>query len=74
MFRLRLAAAAVLVTAGCSSPPPTVCDGNFCSGPGYAPSKTQQIENAVAAVLTTIGLVPIVPRSAGGPARRTVRQ
>ncbi|MFD9736435.1 hypothetical protein [Umezawaea sp. NPDC059074] len=71
MRRLRLAAA-VLLLAGCTSPAPTVCHGRLCSGPGYSPSTSQRIQNGVVAVLSTIGLVPIVPRSAAGPARRTV--
>lgn len=70
-FRL-LGAAMLAVVAGCSSPEPTVCQGGFCSGPAYSPSTATQIENGVAAVATVIGLVPIVPRSAAGPARRTV--
>lgn len=72
-FRLRLALVTVtaLVATGCSSPEPMVCQGGFCSGPAYAPSTGQQVENGVVAVLSVIGLVPIVPRSAGGPARRT---
>ncbi|MBF8190317.1 hypothetical protein ITP53_32310 [Nonomuraea sp. K274] len=71
-LRLAAAAAAVLVATGCSSTPPTVCRDGLCSGPGYSPSTGQRIENGVVAVLSAIGLVPIVPRSAGGPARRTV--
>jgi hypothetical protein len=63
---------ATLVVAGCSSPEPTVCQGGFCSGPAYSPSTATRIENGVVAVATVIGLVPIVPRSAAGPARRTV--
>lgn len=72
-FRLRLAGAVVatLAVSACSSPEPIVCEGGFCSGPAYSPSTGQQIENGVVAVATVIGLVPIVPRSAGGPARRT---
>lgn len=66
------ALAATLVVAGCSSPEPTVCQGGFCSGPAYSPSTATRIENGVVAVATVIGLVPIVPRSAAGPARRTV--
>ena len=73
MRRLRQAAliAVALVATGCSSPEPTVCQGSFCSGPGYSPSTGQRIEHGVIAVLSTVGLVPIVPRSAAGPARRT---
>lgn len=70
--RWRLAVVIALVATGCSSPPPTVCQGGLCTGPAYAPSTGQRIENGVVAVFTTIGLVPVVPRSAGGPARRTV--
>ncbi|MBB4904011.1 hypothetical protein [Actinophytocola algeriensis] len=71
-FRLRLGVAAVaLVASGCSSPEPMVCQGGFCSGPAYSPSTGQQVENGVVAVASVIGLVPIVPRSAAGPARRT---
>ena len=72
-FRLTLAGAlvATLALSGCSSPEPIVCEGGLCSVPAYSPSTGQQIENGVVAVATVVGLVPIVPRSAGGPARRT---
>ena len=35
------------------------------------PSTGTQIQNGFLAVLSAIGVVPIVPRSANGPARRT---
>ncbi|WP_328607369.1 hypothetical protein OG943_47160 [Amycolatopsis sp. NBC_00345] len=71
-FRLfALAGAVVLLTAGCAGPPPEVCDEYMCSGPAYWPSTATQIENGFVAVLSAIGVVPIVPRSANGPARRT---
>jgi hypothetical protein len=73
-FRLAaLAGAVVMVTTGCAGPPPTVCDGQFCTTPGYWPSTATQIENGFVAVLSAIAVVPIVPRSANGPARRTTR-
>lgn len=72
-FRLAaLAGALVLLLAGCASPPPETCDGNLCTGPGYSPDTATQIENGLVAVLSAIGVVPIVPRSANGPARRTI--
>ncbi len=64
----------VFVLAGCASPPPTVCDGTFCTGPAYSPDTATQIENGLVAVFSAIGVVPIVPRSANGPARRTIGQ
>ena len=74
-FRLAtLAGAVVLFATGCAGPPPMNCDGNFCETPGYWPSTATQIENGFVAVLSAIGLVPIVPRSANGPARRTIGQ
>jgi hypothetical protein len=69
-----LVSAAVLVLAGCAGPPPTVCDGTICEGPAYWPDTATQIENGVVAVFSAIGVVPIVPRSANGPARRTTFQ
>ncbi|HEV7976705.1 hypothetical protein [Amycolatopsis sp.] len=77
VYRFRLAAlagAVVLLVTGCAGPPPMDCDGNFCETPGYWPSTATQIENGFVAVLSAIGLVPIVPRSANGPARRTIGQ
>jgi lysylphosphatidylglycerol synthetase-like protein (DUF2156 family) len=72
-FRLLFVGAAVatFAAAGCSSQEPTVCQGGFCSVPAYSPSTATRIENGVVAVATVIGLVPVVPRSAAGPARRT---
>lgn len=71
--RFRLAAlAVVLLVAGCAGPPPEVCDEYMCETPGYWPSTATQIENGFMAVLSAIGVVPIVPRSANGPARRTI--
>ncbi|GAA3566728.1 hypothetical protein GCM10022222_58270 [Amycolatopsis ultiminotia] len=71
-FRLAaLASAVVLAATGCAGPPPTVCDEQVCSTPGYWPSTGTQIENGFMAVLSALGAVPIVPRSANGPARRT---
>ncbi|UJW31020.1 hypothetical protein L3Q67_38470 [Saccharothrix sp. AJ9571] len=73
--RFRLAAvagAAVLLVTGCAGPPPMNCSGDFCTTPGYWPSTATQIENGFVAVLSAIGVVPIVPRSANGPARRTI--
>ncbi|QFU87072.1 hypothetical protein [Amycolatopsis sp. YIM 10] len=75
-MKARLAAltgAVVLLVTGCAAPAPTVCSGGFCSGPAYSPSTATQIENGIVAVLSAIGVVPIVPRSANGPARRTIR-
>lgn len=75
-MRARLAAiagAVVVLVGGCAGPPPTKCSGGFCSGPAYWPSTATQIENGFVAVLSAIGVVPIVPRSANGPARRTIR-
>lgn len=69
-----LAAAVLLLVAGCASTPRETCDENFCSGPAYAPDTATQIENGVVAVLSAIAVVPIVPRSANGPARRTIGQ
>ncbi|QUQ64863.1 hypothetical protein [Kutzneria sp. CA-103260] len=77
MFRFRLAAltgAVVLLLTGCAGPPPEVCDQNFCTGPGYWPDTATQIENGFVAVFSAVGVVPIVPRSANGPARRTIGQ
>lgn len=74
-FRLTaLAAATVLVLAGCASQPKEVCDQNFCTGPAYSPDTATQIENGLVAFLSAIAVVPIVPRSANGPARRTIGQ
>jgi hypothetical protein len=74
-FRLTvLASTVVLLVTGCAGPPPTVCDEYMCESPAYWPSTATQIENGVVAVLSAIGVVPIVPRSANGPARRTVGQ
>ncbi|MFI9379666.1 hypothetical protein [Kutzneria sp. NPDC052558] len=70
-FRLAALAAAVVLVAGCAGPPPEVCDQYLCEGPAYWPSTATQIENGFAAVLTAFAVVPIVPRSANGPARRT---
>ncbi|MEV8612570.1 hypothetical protein AB0383_32310 [Amycolatopsis sp. NPDC051373] len=75
MSRLRLAAAAaavVLLATGCAGPPPKQCDEFMCETVGYWPSTETQIENGFVAVLSALGVVPIVPRSANGPARRTV--
>lgn len=73
-FRLAtLAAAVVMVISSCAGPPPMVCDGGLCTTPGYWPSTATQIENGVVAVLSAFAVVPIVPRSANGPARRTIR-
>ncbi|MFI5613702.1 hypothetical protein [Amycolatopsis sp. NPDC051903] len=75
--RLRLAgvaAAVALVASGCAGPPPEQCDENFCITPAYWPSAATQIENGFMAVLSALGVVPIVPRSANGPARRTFGQ
>lgn len=70
-----LAGAVVLVVAGCAGPPPPdVCDQYMCETVGYWPSTATQIENGFVAVLSAIGVVPIVPRSANGPARRTIGQ
>jgi hypothetical protein len=66
-----LVSVTVLAVAGCASPPPTVCDQYLCEGPAYWPDTATQIENGVVAVFSAIGVVPIVPRSANGPARRT---
>lgn len=76
MSRLRSTAIAtvfVVLTAGCAGPPPEQCDAYVCEGPAYWPSTGTQIENGFMAVLSAIGVVPIVPRSANGPARRTTR-
>ncbi|WIX75032.1 hypothetical protein QRX50_26085 [Amycolatopsis carbonis] len=75
MPRLRLAATAaavVLLAASCAGPPPEQCDEFMCETVGYWPSTETQIENGFVAVLSALGVVPIVPRSANGPARRTV--
>ncbi|MEW2502392.1 hypothetical protein AB0878_18100 [Amycolatopsis sp. NPDC047767] len=76
MSRSRLAVAAasvVLLATGCAGPPPPEqCDGLMCETVGYWPSTETQIENGFVAVLSALGIVPIVPRSANGPARRTV--
>lgn len=75
MKRLRLAGAAVAVTlvaAGCAGPPPEQCDQYMCETVGYWPSTATQIENGFMAVFSALGVVPIVPRSANGPARRTI--
>ncbi len=69
-----LVSTVVLVAAGCAGPPPMVCDGTICEGPAYWPDTATQIENEVVAVFSAIGVVPIVPRSANGPARRTIGQ
>jgi hypothetical protein len=72
--RIRLAAVAAAVAlfvTGCAGPPPEVCDQYMCETPGYWPSTGTQIQNGFMAVLSAIGVVPIVPRSANGPARRT---
>lgn len=72
-FRLAvLASAVLLLVAGCTSQPPEVCDENFCPGPAYTPDTATRIENGFMAVLSVIGVVAIVPRSANGPARRTI--
>ncbi|GAB2778176.1 hypothetical protein [Amycolatopsis magusensis] len=76
MKHLRSAAVAsafVFLVAGCAGPPPTECQGGLCTGPAYWPSTATQIENGFVAVFSAIGVVPIVPRSANGPARRTIR-
>ncbi|MGW4487758.1 hypothetical protein ACWEOE_28400 [Amycolatopsis sp. NPDC004368] len=75
MSRLRpvaVAVAVVLFAAGCAGPPPEQCDEFLCETVGYRPSTGTQIENGFVAVLGAFGVVPIVPRSANGPARRTV--
>lgn len=75
--RFRLAAltgAFVVLVTGCAGPPPEVCDEYMCETPAYWPSTATQIENGFVAVLSAIGVVPIVPRSANGPARRTIGQ
>ncbi|WP_143086136.1 hypothetical protein [Amycolatopsis saalfeldensis] len=73
-FRLAaLAAVVALVATGCAGPPPEVCDQYVCETPGYWPSTGTQIENGFVAVLSAIGVVPVVPRSANGPARRTTK-
>ncbi|WP_033288910.1 hypothetical protein [Amycolatopsis jejuensis] len=78
LFRSAAVAAVVVVVvvaaAGCAGPPPMECGEHFCSGPAYWPSTGTQIENGFMAVLSAIGIVPIVPRSANGPARRTIGQ
>lgn len=77
VYRFRLAAlagAVVLLVTACAGPPPEVCDQYMCEGPAYWPSTATQIENGFVAVLSAIGVVPIVPRSANGPARRTIGQ
>ncbi|GAA5061279.1 hypothetical protein [Nocardia callitridis] len=61
----------VLLVAGCTSEPRETCGEFLCSGSGYSPGTATRIENGVVAVLSAVGVVPIVPRSANGPARRT---
>ncbi|RZQ62947.1 hypothetical protein [Amycolatopsis suaedae] len=68
-----LAATVVLLVAGCAGPPPIKCSKGYCVTPAYWPSTGTRIENGFMAVLSAIGVVPIVPRSANGPARRTIK-
>lgn len=63
---------AVLLVTGCTTKPQVVCGTYSCEMPAYAPDTATQIENHLVAVLSAIGVVPIIPRSANGPARRTV--
>ncbi|WP_326837071.1 hypothetical protein VSH64_19595 [Amycolatopsis rhabdoformis] len=71
---IAVAAAVVLLATGCAGPPPEQCDEFVCETVGYWPSTETQIENGFVAVLSAFGVVPIVPRSANGPARRTISQ
>jgi hypothetical protein len=63
------AVAVLLGAAGCATERPTVCSDGFCSGPAHVTSTGDAIQNGIVAVLVTVGLAPVVPGSAGGPAR-----
>ncbi|MGO1053469.1 hypothetical protein [Crossiella sp. CA198] len=61
----------LLGAAGCAATQPTVCKGGICSGPGYSPSSSTQIQTGIVHVLSAIGFAAVVPGTAAGPARRS---
>jgi hypothetical protein len=65
--RRLVAALALVLVAGCSSNPPEVCGGGFCTGPAH----TYTTWDDLVFVLTWVGIVPVPPGTADGPARIT---
>lgn len=65
--RRLVAAFAVTLVASCSSNPPTVCSGGFCEGPAH----TYTTWDDLVFVGTWLGVVPVPPGTADGPARIT---
>lgn len=64
-----LVAAVLPGAAGCATEQPMVCSNGICEMPAHVTSTGDAIQNGIVAALVTVGLVPVVPGSAGGPAR-----
>ncbi|MFC0111792.1 hypothetical protein [Kibdelosporangium aridum] len=65
MSKRLFTALALVLVAGCSSNPPTVCSGGFCTGPAH----TYTTWDDLVFIFTTVGVVPVPPGTADGPAR-----
>lgn len=64
-----LALTLLLATGGCATEDKETCAGGWCSGPAHVTSVPDALQDALVAVLSMVAVVPIVPGSAGGPAR-----